>query len=84
VAPEPTGSLHGRVVVVTVDAADAAQAAASEGATVVIVGGGEAAGALASDIEAVGGRAAVFVGDLADEASRTALLELLEELFAEA
>jgi NAD(P)-dependent dehydrogenase (short-subunit alcohol dehydrogenase family) len=52
------------------------------GATVVIAGANaEAAGALASHIEAAGGRAAVFTGDLTRDSDRAALAELLAELF---
>lgn len=69
---------------VIADAADAARAAASEGASVVIVGpDGGAAGTLAAEIESAGGRVAVLVGDLAAETVRAALGALLDELFSE-
>jgi NAD(P)-dependent dehydrogenase (short-subunit alcohol dehydrogenase family) len=77
---EPT--LAGRVVVVDADASDVALALAGDGATVVIAGaGGGAAGALASQVEAAGGRAAVFTGDLSRDSDRVALAELVAELF---
>jgi NAD(P)-dependent dehydrogenase (short-subunit alcohol dehydrogenase family) len=76
-------SLAGRVVVVDPDATDVALAVARDGATVVIAGAdAEAAGVLASHVEGAGGRAAVFTGDLTRDSDRTALAELLDELFA--
>jgi 2-hydroxycyclohexanecarboxyl-CoA dehydrogenase len=77
---EPT--LAGRVVVVDSGASDVALALARDGATVVIAGAdGGAAGALASQVEAAGGRAAVFTGDLSRDSDRVALAELVAELF---
>jgi NAD(P)-dependent dehydrogenase (short-subunit alcohol dehydrogenase family) len=74
--------LAGRVVVVVPGADEVALAVARDGAAVVIAGvDGEAAGALAAQVEAVGGRAAVFTGDLTRDADRAALAELLGELF---
>lgn len=85
--------LAGRVVVVDIGAAvrtslrgsrvaDVALAVAADGATVVVAGtDAEAAGALAAQVEAAGGRAAVFTGDPARDADRAALGELLAELF---
>jgi len=77
-------SLHGRVVV-TGDAA-IARAVARDGATVVLVGAdARSLGALAAEVGNLGGRAAILVGDLADEATgattRATLAELLHELF---
>ncbi|MET0920111.1 MAG: hypothetical protein ABWY77_02800 [Acidimicrobiia bacterium] len=72
--------LAGRVVI-TADA-DVARAVAPEGATVVLVGADASAfGALVDEVRQLGGRAAVLVGDLTDEATRTTLTELLHELF---
>ena len=74
--------LDGRVVVVDPGGADIARAIARAGATVVVAGAdAEAAGALAAQIDAAGGRAAVFTGDLTRDADRAALAELLAELF---
>lgn len=74
--------LVGRAVVVDPSATDVAVAMARYGATVVIAGGdAHAAGALASQVEAVGGRAAVFTGDLTRDTDRAALAELVAELF---
>jgi hypothetical protein len=74
--------LAGRVVVVGPDAKDVALAVSRAGGTVVIAGmDAEAAGALAAEVDAVGGRAAVFTGNLTRDADRTALAELLAELF---
>jgi NAD(P)-dependent dehydrogenase (short-subunit alcohol dehydrogenase family) len=74
--------LAGRAVVVDPGATDVALAMGRYGATVVIAGANaEAAGALASHIEAAGGRAAVFTGDLTRDSDRAALAELLAELF---
>jgi NAD(P)-dependent dehydrogenase (short-subunit alcohol dehydrogenase family) len=74
--------LAGRAVVVDPRATDVALAMARDGATVVIAGvDAEAAGTLALQVEAVGGRAAVFTGDLTREGDRAALAELLSELF---
>jgi NAD(P)-dependent dehydrogenase (short-subunit alcohol dehydrogenase family) len=74
--------LAGRAVVVDPRATDVALAMARYGATVVIAGGdAKTAGTLARQVEAVGGRAAVFTGDLTRESDRTALAELLSELF---
>ncbi len=74
------------MVVVTVDAADVAHALAREGATVVIVAATpdaqRRAGALANEIDAAGGRAAVFTGDAATDVGRAALTEMLDELFS--
>jgi NAD(P)-dependent dehydrogenase (short-subunit alcohol dehydrogenase family) len=75
-------SLAGRVVVVDPGGADIALAVARDGATVVVAGAdAEAAGALAAQIDAAGGRAAVFTGDLTRDTDRAALAELLAELF---
>jgi NAD(P)-dependent dehydrogenase (short-subunit alcohol dehydrogenase family) len=75
-------SLAGRVVVVDPGAPDVALALARRGATIVIAGAdGAVAGALASQVEAVGGRAAVFTGDLTRDADTAALAELVDELF---
>jgi NAD(P)-dependent dehydrogenase (short-subunit alcohol dehydrogenase family) len=75
-------SLAGRVVVVEPGATDVALAVARDGATVVIAGADpEAAGALAAQVEAAGGRAAVFTGDLTRDADRAALAGMLAELF---
>ena len=76
--------LAGRVVV-TGDAA-VARAVAPDGATVVLVGAdGASLGRIAREVEELGGRAAVLVGDLTDpvtgDAVRTALAELLREVF---
>jgi NAD(P)-dependent dehydrogenase (short-subunit alcohol dehydrogenase family) len=74
--------LAGRVVVVDRGGADIALATARDGATVVIAGAdAEAAGALAAQVVAAAGRAAVFTGDLTREADRAALAEMLAELF---
>jgi NAD(P)-dependent dehydrogenase (short-subunit alcohol dehydrogenase family) len=74
------------VVVVSVDAADVAHALALEGATVVIVAvtpeANDRAGALAREVEAAGGRVAVFTGDVAADEGRAALVEMLDELFS--
>jgi NAD(P)-dependent dehydrogenase (short-subunit alcohol dehydrogenase family) len=79
--------LVGKVVVVPVEWAGAAQLAAAmvaNGATVVLVGpDGEAAGRLASDLEAAGGgRPAVFVAD-GSPAGLDALAAFVGELFRE-
>jgi NAD(P)-dependent dehydrogenase (short-subunit alcohol dehydrogenase family) len=75
-------SLSGRVVVVDPGAVDVAVAVAHAGATVVIAGAdADAAGALATQVDAAGGRAAIFTGDLTRDADRAALAELLAELF---
>ena len=73
--------LTGRVIVVAADAAAAARSLAEEGAAVVLVGTDPGAGETAAEIEAAGGRAAVFAGalDLVDD--RAALAEMVEELF---
>jgi NAD(P)-dependent dehydrogenase (short-subunit alcohol dehydrogenase family) len=74
--------LAGRVVVVDPGAADIALATARDGATVVVAGAdAEAAGVLAAQVDAAGGRVAVFTGDLTRAADRAALAELLGELF---
>jgi NAD(P)-dependent dehydrogenase (short-subunit alcohol dehydrogenase family) len=74
--------LVGRAVVVDPRATDVALAMARYGATVVIAGpDADAAGTLAGQVEAVGGRAAVFTGDLTRDGDRAALTELLSELF---
>jgi len=73
--------LHGRVVVVSVDAADSALALAADGAAVVVVGPAEYAGRVVTDVERAGGRAAAFAGNLGREADRAALAEMLDELF---
>lgn len=74
--------LAGRVVVVDPGATDVALAMARYGATVVIAGeDARAAGALASQVEEVGGRAAVFTGDLTRDPDGAALAELVAELF---
>jgi NAD(P)-dependent dehydrogenase (short-subunit alcohol dehydrogenase family) len=74
--------LAGRVVVVDPGGADIALAVARDGATVVVAGAdAEAAGALAGQVDAAGGRAAVFTGDLTRDTDRAALAELLAELF---
>lgn len=58
-----------------------ARALAAEGATVVVVGGGEEAGRLAAEIEQAGsGRVAVFAGD-GSEAGARALADFVAELF---
>ena len=63
--------LAGRVVVVDPGGADIALAVARDGATVVVAGAdAEAAGALAAQVDAAGGRAAVFTGDLRRAADR--------------
>jgi NADP-dependent 3-hydroxy acid dehydrogenase YdfG len=75
--------LSGRVVIVGVDQADVARTMVDAGATVVCVGADAAAvGALEGELEARG-RVAAFVGDLGDEPSRVALVELVRELFPE-
>jgi NAD(P)-dependent dehydrogenase (short-subunit alcohol dehydrogenase family) len=80
--PPRESSLAGRVVVVDPAAKDVALAMARYGATVVIAGpDGGAAGALASQVEAVGGRAAVFTGNVTQDPDCTALAELVAELF---
>jgi expansin (peptidoglycan-binding protein) len=69
-------------VVVDPSAVDVALALASRGVTVVVAGiDAHAAGALAARVEAAGGRAAVFIGDLTRDPDRAALDELLNELF---
>jgi NAD(P)-dependent dehydrogenase (short-subunit alcohol dehydrogenase family) len=74
--------LVGRAVVVDPRATDVALAMARYGATVVIAGpDADAAGTLAEQVEAVGGRAAVLTGDLTRDGDRAALTELLSELF---
>lgn len=77
--------LAGKVVVVPAGwpEADAiARRLAADGATVVIVGGGEAAGRLAAEIEAAGvGRAAVFAATSASAADVDSLADFLAELF---
>jgi NAD(P)-dependent dehydrogenase (short-subunit alcohol dehydrogenase family) len=81
-APPDERPLAGRVVVVDPTATDVALAMARYGATVVIAGvDAEASGELATQIEAAGGRAAVFTGDLTRDPDRAALAELLAELF---
>lgn len=83
--PAATGArLAGRVVVT--GEATLARAAASEGATVVLVGADAARlGALAAEVRELGGRAVLVVGDLTDpvEADRTraTLAACLNELF---
>lgn len=78
------GRLQGRVVVLPATGADAAIAVAAEGATVVVVDpDARAAGEVAARVAAVGGRAAVFAGDLKSADDRGALVELLDELFGE-
>ena len=72
---------HGRVVVVSVDAAATARALSAEGAAIVVVGPAEDAGRVVADLSESGGRAAVFAGDLDREADRAALAEMLDELF---
>lgn len=80
----PPGRLSGRVVVVHAAGAEAAIALASEGATVVVVDtDARAAGEVAARIAAIGGRAAVFSGDLTNPDPRAALVELVDELFGE-
>jgi 3-oxoacyl-[acyl-carrier protein] reductase len=74
--------LTGRVVIVAAAAADAARTLAEEGAAVVLVGADAGAGAVASEIEQAGGRAAVFAGDLAVDDDRAVLAEMVEELFS--
>ena len=72
--------LAGRVVV-TGDA-NVARAVAVDGATVVLVGTDAAAlGGVVDQVQALGGRAAVLVGDLTDPVTRATLSELLAELF---
>jgi NAD(P)-dependent dehydrogenase (short-subunit alcohol dehydrogenase family) len=72
--------LAGRVVV-TGDA-DVARAVAVDGAIVVLVGvDGAALGTLVDELQSLGGRATVLVGDLTDPATRVTLSELLAELF---
>ena len=72
--------LAGRVVV-TGDA-NVAHAVAVDGATVVLVGTDAAAlGGVVDQVQALGGRAAVLVGDLTDPVTRATLSELLAELF---
>jgi len=74
--------LTGRVIVVEPGGADIALATARDGATIVVAGAdAEAAGALAAQVDAAGGRAAVFTGDLTRHADRAALAEMLAELF---
>lgn len=73
--------LSGRVIVVASDATAAARILASEGAAVVLVGTDPGAGETAAEIEQVGGRAAVFTGDLHVGDDRAALAEMVEELF---
>jgi NAD(P)-dependent dehydrogenase (short-subunit alcohol dehydrogenase family) len=74
--------LVGRAVVVDPRATDVALAMARYGATVVIAGpDADAAGTLAEQVEAGGGRAAVLTGDLTRDGDRAALTELLSELF---
>jgi NAD(P)-dependent dehydrogenase (short-subunit alcohol dehydrogenase family) len=73
--------LSGRVVIVGVNQADVARTMVDAGATVICVGAdANAVGALERELEARG-RVAAFVGDLADEPSRVALVELVRELF---
>ncbi len=77
--------LAGRVVVLDVSALGAARSLASEGAVVVLVGTDPAAlGEAAGAIEADGGRVAVVVGSLDDDATTGALVEMLDELFGQA
>lgn len=71
--------LTGRVAIVPVGASAevVVERLAAEGATIVLVdGGGEEAGRLATAVEAQGARAAVFEGDDVD-----ALVEFLDEVF---
>jgi hypothetical protein len=76
--------LAGRVLVVDAASADAAVAAASAGATIVVASRDAAvAGAVAAQVRDAGGRVAVFTGDLARSHDRAALIELLDELFGE-
>jgi predicted dinucleotide-binding enzyme len=79
------GALAGRVVVIATgdsNARDAALAVAGEGAAVVLVGADDGtAGAVAREVVDAGGRAAVFAGSLSDPDDRTALAEMLGELF---
>ncbi|HEX6311187.1 MAG TPA: hypothetical protein VF152_06140 [Acidimicrobiia bacterium] len=79
--PPDSRRLAGRVVVVSAREGAAARVLAAEGATIVIVGAADAAGALAAEVERTGGRACVFTGDLGDAAERAALAEMLTELF---
>ncbi len=68
------------------DAPEIAGALAGDGATVVLVAttadARARAGALASELERAGGRAAVFTGDVTTDEGRAALAEMLDELFA--
>jgi len=77
------GRLTGRVVVVAAEASAAALTLVSEGAAVVLVGTTPDAGGVAAEIEDAGGRVAVFAGDLDDDADRSALAEMVEELFVD-
>lgn len=69
------------MVVTSADATELVLALSREGATVVIVGGAEAAGALAGEVEDAGGRACVFTGDMGRDDDRAALAEMVAELF---
>ena len=62
--------------------ADVARALSADGAALVLVDeDGGRAGALAREIIDAGGRAVVFVGDATDETGRSALAEMISELF---
>jgi NADP-dependent 3-hydroxy acid dehydrogenase YdfG len=72
--------LAGRVVI-TGDA-QVARAVAVDGATVVLVGtDATALGALVAEVQELGGRAAVVLGELTDDATRATLAEMVTELF---
>ncbi len=83
------GAFDSRVVVVT-DAdhergAAIARALATVRAAVVVAGDdADALGALAAEIGAAGARVAVLVDDVATDAGRAALVEMVNELFAPA
>jgi NAD(P)-dependent dehydrogenase (short-subunit alcohol dehydrogenase family) len=78
-----TGPLAGRVVVVVGPSRSVARALAGDGATVVLVGSDATElGEIARTVDDAGARSAVFVGDPDEPADRSALAELLAEVFA--
>jgi inactivated superfamily I helicase len=78
--------LAGQVVLVanadTPSGAELARSITAAGGAVVLVGGDPGAlGRLAASLLADGARCAIFVGDPRDDAERSALAELVAELF---
>lgn len=66
----------------TPNGAALARSAAGHGAAVVACGTDESAlGEVAADLRVAGARVAIFVGDATDGDDRSALAEMLDELF---